>query len=203
MLKPNGPCFVTVLTPDNQRTLVGARVQQLDGDAAVLSVDDALDVRPSHEIVVFADIAGKLHEQPAKVEKVDAAPGQILRLRLIGPPTDCDLRASHRVSVASQNIPVVVGAQPNCTLADISPEGLAVITPAPLTIGSTVDIDLSLEGIYARGSLQVSSQTKLDGGKFRHGLRAPGDRKTPIRRSLEALTNLMHRRQIQRLARAA
>jgi hypothetical protein len=66
-----------------------------------------------------------------------------------------------------------------------------------------VDIDLSIESIYARGTLHVVAEKKLEGGKFRYGLRAGAEKKSGIRKSLEALTNLLHRRQIQRLARAA
>ena len=131
------------------------------------------------------------------------ADARTITVRASGQPVDCDARGSYRVCVASQNIGMVVGKQPNCTLADVSPEGMAVITNAPLHVGGETEIDLSIEGIYARGVLAVVSERKLDGGKFRYGLRAGGDKKSPMRRSLEAVSNLLHRRQVQRLARAA
>lgn len=204
MLKNNAPCFIaTPPVTDEQRTLVSATVQQTQGESATIQTSDAIEIRPGSELVVFAEFSGKLHQQPAKVTTVDSPAARTIGIKLVGEPVNCDFRGSYRVSVASGNIPVVVGKQPNCTVADISPEGVAVITSSPLTVGQTVDIDLSIESIYARGTLHVVAEKKLEGGKFRYGLRAGAEKKSGIRKSLEALTNLLHRRQIQRLARAA
>lgn len=204
MLKNNAPCFIA-LAPgnDDRRTLVAATVRDVNGDQITLATADSVELKAGGEVVVFAEHDGKFQKQSAKVTRVDSSGGRSISATLTGRPAACDTRGSYRVNVASQNLPIVVGKQPNCVVADVSPEGLGVITPAPLTVGDTVDVDLSVESIYARGTLQVVSERKVEGGKFRYGLRAPGDKKSGIRKSLDAVTNLLHRRQIQRLARAA
>lgn len=216
MLTASEPCFVAVSSLPDQRVLVAGKVQRLHplppnapsiaSPAAVLSLDLPVDVKKGGEVTVFAEIRGKLHQQTATVLSVAAGTGanagQVIEVQ---PQTEaelCDCRAVHRVLVADLGITLNVGKQPNCKLLDIGADGIGVVTANPLPAGELVEIDLSAQGIYARGGLRVQTEKKLSDGTYRYGLCTP-ERKSPIRRSLEALANLFQRRQVQRHSRAA
>lgn len=216
MLTLNDPCFVAVAQKPEQRVLIAGSVRLLRplppgapsiaSPAAVVALDLPVNVKPGGELTVFAEVRGKLHQQRATVVSVTAGgdhhAAQTLEIQPQTVPELCDYRAAHRVSVATLNLSVRVGQQANCKLLDISADGLGVVAPNPLPVGQQVEIDLSAQGIYARGSLKVQTETKLADGGYRYGLHAP-EKKSPIRRSLDALANLFQRRQVQRMARAA
>jgi hypothetical protein len=142
--------------------------------------------------------------QPAADDNTPAATlnGPAVELVLVGQPVNCEARGTYRVGVASQDIRLAAGKQVNCLLTDISAEGLSVITPQPLQVGTSIDVNLSVDGIYAFGPVRVQTEKKLPSGQLRYGLYAP-EKKSQLRKSLETLSALLQRRQLRRMSRAA
>jgi hypothetical protein len=208
MLSNNTACFMSVPNPENKRMLVGGKTQPNAANVSGKNVftirfTEPVNMKAGADVTILADMRGKFHQQAGSLMRIEESGDQpLLLVQMTGEPVNCEARNCYRVSVAAQNINMTIDKQPNCTLADISSEGLAAITSQPLTVGTSVDVDLSVEGIYARGALRVQTEKKLPNGKIRYGLLAP-ERKSPIRKSLEALSSLMQRRQLQRMARAA
>lgn len=202
MLTPNAPCFLAVPNPENTRTLIPGKVQQVNGQNCAVVFDEKVGVPAGAEVTLYADLHGKFHQQAAKVTALLASvPNPILQFTTVGEPVSAESRGAFRVGVVSQNITLTVGKK-QAILADISPDGMAIITDQPLTVGTSVDIDLKIESVFAKGSLRVQTEKKTPGGQLRYGLFA-ADRKGQMRKSLEALSALMQRRQLQRMARAA
>lgn len=203
MLAINTPCHIAIPNPENRRVLVPGKVLELPAGRCVAAFEQPVTLPPGTETFLYAEWRGKFHQQAARVAAVRTeGPTPVLELERIGEPVNCESRGCYRVSVVSQELTVELGRIGPCLLADVSAEGVSIITPRRLQIGASVQMDLLEENVRATGSLRVQSEKELPGGKMRYGLHAPESR-SMLRRSLEALSVLMQRRQLKRLAGAA
>jgi len=202
MLNANVPCFISVPNPENKRVLIPGKVLQVSGEGISVQFEEPVNAAPGSEVTLFGELRGKFHQQPAKISAITSGGAKpVLQVTTTGEPVSAESRGAFRVSVVSQDLSLTVNNQP-AKLADLSADGIAILSGKPLAVGTSVEIDLQIESIFAKGSLRVQTEKKTPGGQLRYGLYA-AERKGPMRKSLEALTSLMQRRQLQRLARAA
>lgn len=201
MLSLIQPVFLAIPNPQNQRILHEGKVLELDGRRVVIEFAD-LATPPQGEVLLFADVRGKFHQQGATVTVVrQTAPLQI-EFHTVGDPVSAESRGSHRTSVIAMNIPVRIDKIAGCLLADVSPEGVGVICPKSLTIGTTVHVSLQCQGIAIDCPLRVQTVKILPSGKLRFGLYL-AEKRSPARVQLQNLAGLMQRLQLKRLSGAA
>lgn len=202
MLSRNLSCFVSVPNPENRRVLVPGKVLELNGQAVAVEFDEALALAPGAEVLLFAEFRQKFHQQGATVVTLrEGSAKPTVEFNLVGEPVNCEGRETYRVSAVAYTIPVTVGKSIG-QLADVSVDGLAVISPTPLQVGQTVQVKFVFDVFHFEGTLRVQTEKKLPSGKVRYGLFA-AERKGPARRSLEAISAQLQRLQLRRLSRAA
>lgn len=225
MLSVSAQCFVLIPNTQNSRVLHPGKVLSVAGNltgAAVVQFEEDPGLAPDAEVVLCAEWKGKFHQQGARVKSIapptvatagtasaaNEAPASAANDKLTiefqrsGEPVNCESRGIYRVSVATQEVRITVGKQLNCLLTDVSAEGISAIVNQPLKVGSTVEINISVESIFAQGVVRVQSEKQLAGGKLRYGFHAP-EKKSQLRRSLESISNLMQRRQLRRMSGVA
>lgn len=203
MLSKASPVYLSIPNEQNKRVLHEGRVVDLDGPRVVIEFDEALTPSDGMEVMLFAEVRGKFFQQGAKVtqERQDT-PRTTIEFHTVGDPVSAEQRGSYRTSVVSWKIPVKVDRIANCSLADVSPEGVGVITPKPLTIGTTVEIAFDFDGHAISGKFRVQSVKILPNGSLRFGLHVP-ERRDPIRVQLQQLASHAQRVQLRRLSGAA
>lgn len=203
MFKLATPAFLAVPNADNKRVLVeGATVRVADGTCAI-AFEAVAGLVTGTEVTLFAEVRGKFFQQGATVagESYDGGKTTVT-FTLIGEAVSAEQRGSFRTGCVMLGVPVGVDHLAGCTLADVSPEGVAVISPKPLTVGQTVSVTLEAEGFRLIERMKVQGQKVLPSGKLRFGLLLPG-KTSPGRRTLEKLSGHLQRLQLKRLSGAA
>lgn len=201
MLSLTNPAFISIPNPQNQRVLHEAVVLELDGRRVVLEIA-GLSAAPEGEVTLFAEVRGKFFQQGATVTVVRQASPLQIEFHTVGDPVSAEQRGSHRTSVIAMEIPVGIDKIAGCVLADVSPEGVGVICPKSLTVGTTVHVSLMCQGIHIDTPLRVQTVKILPSGKLRFGLFL-ADKRSPARAQLQKLAGLMQRLQLKRLSGAA
>jgi hypothetical protein len=203
MLTAGSTCFLAISSPQEKRVLHPGLVQALKGNHCVVAFEEPLAFQAGEEVTLAAEWRNKLHQQGAKVVGVRASgPLPIVEFERVGEPVNCEGRSLYRVSVALQRIPCRVDEQHDCLLADVSAEGVAVITSRPLQVGALVALKLEIDDLRAEGTMRVQTEKQIRGGKLRYGLLAVETR-SPLRKSLESISMMMQRRQLKRQSGAA
>jgi hypothetical protein len=220
MLSVNRPCFLLIPNERNERILQRGIVVQLNGNDAVIQFEKPVGLKAGDETTLAAEVRGKFLQQGVNVVAMGAAaerpttgstappalpsPGCMISVTCVGEPVSAEKRGSFRVSVAAAagDITARVGKQKDCHLADVSPEGCGIVCPESLTVGQTVNVAFTFQGITVEAPMRVQTARQLRNGRVRVGLFVP-DKTSPARRALEKLSMLMQRLQLQRLAGAA
>lgn len=203
MLSRATPVHLSIPNSQNKRVLHEGRVVDLDGRRVVIEFDDAITTTDAMEVMLFAEVRGKFFQQGATVTQVrQDTPLTTIEFHTVGDPVSAEQRGSYRTSVVSWKVPMKVDRLAGCTLADISPEGVGVITSKPLTIGTTVDIAFDFDGHAIAGKFRVQSVKILPSGALRFGLHVP-ERRDPMRVRLQQLASHAQRVQLRRLSGAA
>jgi c-di-GMP-binding flagellar brake protein YcgR len=117
-------------------------------------------------------------------------------------PVSAEQRQTFRVSVALADIFAQLGSQRRCQVADISPEGMAIIGSPGLSIGSVQHIGFAYENFRIDADACVQTIKVLATGKVRYGLLIPRSNAT-ARNTLQRLSVALQRTQLRRLAGAA
>ena len=203
MLKLNTAAYLSVPNPDNERVLVEAQVTLIEFPQAVLSFVEVPAFESGAEVVLFADVRGKFFQQGAQVVSTEVVEGKTLvRVQTVGEPVSAEQRGTFRVSAVTLGLGVKIGTLVGCVLADVSPDGVGVIVPKPLTVGSTVDVELQVDAFRIAARFRVQGVKILPSGKLRFGLFLP-DPRSDARRTLEKLAGHLQRTQLKRLSGAA
>jgi len=203
MLRAGSVAFVSIPNPDNRRTLVEGKVVSVQHPVAVMELEALPGLSAGDDVTLFADVRGKFHQQAAKVAAINSETGTVqIEAHLIGEPVSAEQRGTFRVSCIALLLPVHVEKLAGCILADVSPEGLGVITPKPLVVGSMVDASLVIDAFKVQGRFKVQTAKILPNGQMRFGLYQP-DRRGDTRKTLEKLAGHLQRMQLKRLSGAA
>ena len=203
MFKLAAPAFLAVPNADNKRVLVEGTAMQVAADSCAIAFEAVAGLAVGTEVTLFAEVRGKFFQQAAAVSgEVFECGRTTLAFALVGEPVSAEQRGSFRTGCVMLGVPVGVDRIAGCTLADVSPEGVAVISPKPLTVGQTVDVTLEAEGFRVVERMRVQGLKVLPSGKLRFGLLLPG-KTSPGRRTLEKLSGHLQRLQLKRLSGAA
>ncbi len=203
MLSKSQPAFLSIPNAANKRILHEGRVSSLEGQQVTIEFEEQLAPSTGAEVMLFAEIKNKFFQQGAKIVSVTPEASKVVIVfETSGDPVSAEQRGSFRTSVVAWKVPVRVDSNVGCMLADVSPEGIGVITPKPLTVGTTVEVHLEIEGIKLSGQLRVQTAKILPNGKLRFGLFVP-DRRSNMRPVLQKLNSFAQRVQLKRLSGAA
>lgn len=202
MLNANGLCFVSNSSDSDQPILYPGKVTDADSFFAELRFDTAAPLPKTGNVIVFADWRGKFYRQNCKIVSTKSAGGRvIINTERVSEPVPVETTVDVRINVEALNITLSIGKQINCPLFDLGEEGLTVIAQSPLKKGEKVDVNFTVDSIYGVGYAIVDSEIKLPNGKTGYSLTF-GDKKNPLRKSSEALANVVQRRQLRTLAAA-
>jgi hypothetical protein len=201
VLSLNASAFLAIPDPQNKRVLHEGKVIKIDDTRVVLQLEQALTAELG-DVTLFANKRGKFFQQAATLVSIGSAIPMTVELQTIGEPVSAEQRGSYRTCVISWCIPVHVNKLTNCQLADVSAEGIGVICPKPLTVGTMVDVALDVDGMKILGQLKVQTAKIMPSGKLRFGLFVP-DRRSETRQQLQKLAAYMQRAQLKRMSGAA
>ena len=207
MLSDGLPCLILVPNEKNNRVLIPGKVLELKGGEVTVELEEPVSLKGGAHTSVFAEWLGRFFQQGITIAADDvttsseSAATTIIRFTRVGEPISAESRGSYRVSIAAQELYAQVDEQ-RAHVVDVSPEGCAVICAAPLVVGEMVEVSLAFADVQIAGSMKVQTVKQLRNGTQRFGLFAP-DKKSKTRLSLQKLSALMQRLQLQRFAGAA
>ncbi|HRK31561.1 MAG TPA: hypothetical protein PLD59_10820 [Tepidisphaeraceae bacterium] len=203
MLTPNSSVYLTLFTSGSSRVITPGKVLDTYDNTAKLQFPLGSELKAGAKLVIFADWRGKFHSQSVLINNVKASNGNsVIDITTDADPVLCSEEETFRISALGQNILLSVDNQINCQLADLGEEGLSVITQQPLRVGQSVSINLTVDGIYATGTMSVAGQEKLPGGQTAFTLEVT-EKKCNLRKSLESLSATLQRKQLRKLTAAA
>ena len=203
MLATNAAAFLAVPNEQNSRVLIEAKVILLDGTRCVLQFEQLPAVTAETDVTLYAEIRGKFFQQAARITTIPTveSPTQV-EFVTVGDPVSAEQRGSFRTTTVMLGLPVAIDKIVGCFLADVSPEGVGVITPKPLVIGTMVDVSVEVDGMKIEGKMKVQSAKILPSGKMRFGLFVV-DKRSDARRTLQKIAGHAQRMQLKRLSGAA
>jgi hypothetical protein len=207
MLTVGTPIFLLVPDSSKKRILRPGKIVESAQGLLVAHSEDNLSIQEGCEVIVFFNAGGKFMQQAALVVAPDqqpAPPAQppALTFKFIGEAVSAEKRQLYRVSVPLANIRARIGTELACHIVDISPEGCAAITKQRYVIGSTIQIHFIHEGESVLAQARVQTMKTLSEGTYRYGFHI-GDKISPARRALNAISMMVQRQQLRRLAGAA
>jgi hypothetical protein len=220
MLSLGTPIFLLVPDWSNKRILHPGEVIECRPGVFVSKLDESLSLPDGTDVMAFFHSAdGRFMKQNAVVvvpnetrdhngKTAPKTPAEIplksplVVFRLLGEVMSAQKRKLYRVSVRQSNIRARIDTESNCHIVDISPEGCAAVTAQAYKIGSMVRIHFIFEGETVLAHGRVQTMRILGEGSYRHGFLI-GDKISPARKALTALTMAVQRRQLRRLAGAA
>ncbi len=203
MLSKSSPVYLAIPNAQNKRLLHEGRVLEVDGRRVVIEFDDVITPPSGIEVLLFAEVRGKFFQQGATVtQQRQDMPRTTIEFHTVGDPVSAEQRGSYRTSVVAWKIPVNVDKFVGCQLADVSPEGIGIISPKPLAVGTTVTIGLDFDGHVIAGQFRVQTAKILPNGSIRFGLFV-ADGRSPIRDQLQRLSGHVQRAQLKRISGAA
>ena len=203
MLTTNAAAFLAVPNERNSRVLIEGKVILIDGSRCVIQFDGLPAVAVEADVSLYAEIRGKFFQQAARVTAAPTAESPLqIEFSTIGDAVSAEQRGSFRTTTVMLGLPVKIDRIAGCILADVSPEGVGVLTPKPLVIGTMVDVALEIEGMSVAGKMKVQSAKILPSGKMRFGLFVV-DKRSEARRTLEKIAGQTQRMQLRRLSGAA
>jgi hypothetical protein len=203
MFKLSLSAFLAVPNEENKRVLTEGKVRSVENGKCQIEFEQVASPGVGTEVMLFAEAKGKFFQQAAVISAEQAENGlTTVSFDLVGEAVSAEQRGSFRTSAVTLNLPVAIDRLAGCVLADVSPEGMGVITPKPLTVGSTVDVSLTLDGFNIQDKMKVLCAKTLPSGKLRFGLYVPG-KTSQSRRTLEKMAGHLQRVQLRRLSGAA
>lgn len=201
MLQVGKACYLLVGGTGTQKILKVGKVAGVQEKVFTVEFEEKVAPEVGSDVTLFAEMKGKFFQTAAKVALRGEDPEKVsFGFEPFGQPVSAEQRSNFRVSTVTAELPIRVGSMADAILADVSAEGIAVITRGSLMLGQTVDVEFVGEGICFKGAMRVQVAKPL-GGKTRYGLYAPTV-KSPIRQALEKLTSTMQRYQLRRMSRA-
>jgi len=203
MLHNDQNMFLLLPGDSEKRVLQPGKVIESSAPSFSIAFDEPIELPVGLDTLAFCEVRGKFFQQGASLVEVrEGGPASIYVFNRVGDPVSAEQRQTFRVSVAAAQIYAQLGKQKQCLVVDISPEGLAVIADAGLTLGSMQKISTSYEQNTILADARIQTIKILPSGKARYGLLIPSSdavaRKTLLKTSMD-----FQRRQLKRLAGAA
>jgi hypothetical protein len=210
MLAIGTPIFLLVPDSTKKRILHPGKVIETMEGVWIAQLDETLSLPVGTEVVAFHTVGTKFMQQVGIVV-VQNEPGQQAQspvedlrvtFKLVGEAVSAEQRQLYRVSVALANIRARIGAELDCHIVDISPEGCGAITRQQYVVGSSVQIHFIYQAETVLAQARVQTVRPLGDGRYRYGFRI-GDKISPARRALTAISMAVQRQQLRRMSGAA
>ncbi len=204
MISANTAVYLLVSGEANERVLHPGTVVGLpSADAMVISFDQPVAPSVGSDVNLFFDQRGKFFQQYGTIAAVSSDDaGQTIICKRSGDAVPADSRGCYRVSVVAMSITARVCGERDCPVVNISAEGLAVLTELGHELGDNVDLTFEYDDQRVIGVACVQTVRILPGRKYRCGLMVPSTEKV-MRNSLQKITAIVQRKQLQNLRRIA
>ena len=201
-LDNGAPVIVRFVDEPHDQIMYRGHVVGTDDSELVAQLTGELGLLDEHARaeVFFRDAQQRFVRTPARLQTVEAAPpGANVRLTVSGQTPYTERRRSCRVAVVNLPLFVTVDSAFGCQLLDISSQGLGLICPVKLKVGSLIPVTLDHEGCRTRGHMTVRWCRSRRDGRFRCGLQILAE-VGELDEQLRALTMAAHREQLHWLA---
>jgi hypothetical protein len=203
MLAVYSPVFLAIPGQARERVLHPGTVIDSHGDLFAAEFKPAIQLDAGVAVNAYCETPGKFLQQGATVEEVRTLqPTCVIAFRKVGDAVSVESRSTYRVSVIGAGMTADIGDRKACEVADISPDGMAVIVSSSVQLGTIVTVTLHHERRTLWGAARLQAVKVLSDGRHRCGLLVL-DGTGPLRHGLEDLAKSMQRAQLQRHARAA
>ncbi len=207
MLPVGSTLHVMIHDPAGDAVLHPARVVDAEGRSCVAAFDPppllALPRPGARTLGFYPRPGGRLVQQALMVAAVRHGPdGPVVGLTAVAKPAPAEPRNALRVCVAAHDIPVRVGLELRCQLADVGADGFAVLAAKALQPGSVVAVTLDSDGFQFADLARVQTAHPLPDGRTRYGLVVDAHQ-TDVRQTLEVLALAAQRMTLHRMARSA
>ena len=160
MLVPHGSVFLSLTPLRFQRILQAGKVLTADSQNFVARFDEVALPSSGDQVTVYAETRGKFLEQRAIVVEIrQSEPYPVISFARVGKPMSAELRRASRWRVDLALVLARIGDAGTCQVLDMGPNGFAAIVNEELDPGSTLDVELTMEGLSASATARV--QTKL------------------------------------------
>ncbi|HEY0007977.1 MAG TPA: hypothetical protein VGB55_04565 [Tepidisphaeraceae bacterium] len=136
---------------------------------------------------VFAQVKDRFTQQPATVRTIRGDAEVVVTFDLLGPAASAERRSAFRACVRDRGVRVNINGENDFELADISPEGVGVLTKTTLELGANVTAAFEVAGTQITSDFVVHSM-KQTAGRARFGLKLPV-RSGEISRRLRSVMN--------------
>ncbi len=203
MLRCGATMYLLIPSADNKKVLHPGKVLEVTAERYVAEFEEALTPAVESDVNSFAENNGKFFQQGAVVAEVRVAgPKPVIAFRRNGEIVSAEQRQIFRVCTVATEIFAKIGNENKCAVVDTSPEGFAAVVKGTCSVGSVVPVLLNYEGQSVSGMARVQTAQVRPDGKTRYGFLVP---KTSIdaRKALRAVSGLIQRSQLRRLAGAA
>ncbi|CAN5701133.1 hypothetical protein BH09PLA1_BH09PLA1_31230 [soil metagenome] len=227
MIAAKSAVYLLVPNESNERVLRPASVLSCSGNDLVLTgLESATTPAIGANMSLFFEKNGRFfqqcgsivaaHDPSAQDPSAQGSPGanpprdavtsseatRSFVFRSVGEPVSAESRGSFRVAVVALHATARVDKERDCALVDVSAEGLGVLTRQKYRLGTAVKLLLDYENQHVEGLVRVQTVRAAADGTFRCGLLVPSTEPT-MRRSLQKITTLVQRQQLQNLRRSA
>ena len=203
MLAAGTSMLLMIPSASNKRVLHPGKVLESNAEKVVCQFEEPITPAEGMDLIAFANIKDKFHQQGVRVIAYRAlTETPIIELLRTGEPVSAEQRQTYRVASAAGDVRAKVGKEPSCLVVDISAEGFGAIVSAEYKLGAMVQVLFSLETYTINTAVRVQTVRQRADGQYRCGFLV-AEKNNPARRVLQAMSLIMQRRQMRRLAGAA
>jgi hypothetical protein len=195
--------FLLSPSQSEKRVLLPGKVVESTAESFAITLEAPQQFTVGLETLAFCEIRGKFFQQGATLIEVrDQIQPVTFVFNRNGEPVSAEQRQTFRVSAALSEIYAQVGPLRRCQVADISPEGFAVIASPGFAAGILLPVSFTYENFSIKADARVQTIKVLSTGKVRYGLLVPKANVT-ARNTLQRLSVALQRTQLRRLSGVA
>jgi hypothetical protein len=204
MLCPDSEVFLSDPAGAERRDLHRGRIASIEGGLIQAELDDCkADIRAGQALTMYFSDGRNFMQQPAHVQALlQSQPTKIIALQPSGEPEPAEGRDCFRVSTVISDLTASLGNEDDCPLADISPNGCAILATTSYPVGKSLTMIIRHDGTTYTGAVTVQNTRDADEGRFRHGLRCV-ENSAELRQGLQRITMAVQRDQLKRIQGAA
>ncbi|MGN6506797.1 MAG: hypothetical protein ACTHM6_14680 [Tepidisphaeraceae bacterium] len=203
MFKANAAAFLIHSDVHRHRVLIEGWVHRVEPTGCVVVFEADAMPKCGPEVTLCAEVDRRLHQQTAVVTAEQCVEGRVwIEFALLGEPVLAERRGSYRTCTRWLRPTCTVERMVACLVNDVSPDGIGVIPPRPLTAGALVEVCLDIDGIRVHEMMKVQTPKLLGDGTVRFGLHI-GRKNHAARAALQRIAAYFQLEQIRRMTAAA
>ena len=206
MIQSGQDIYIHFAGGTNLRVLHAAKATSRVDDIITVTYlePDGLPTEPSESMTVFFHGPAEFMQQSGEITEFEDDEGEMqVGIKLIGEPVSAETRKCFRVSTVLAEYEAKLGSLGSCKLVDVSAAGVGFLTNTRLSLGDSIDIEMTLAGKTCKGKGFIQSVKEVKAG-YRYGLLCTGDKGVgDLPKGLQRLTMDAQRTQLRRLSGAA